>query len=197
VAINLYTFIKKLSVPLQNMILLTLLLFLTAIQPPDTPPAAIPVHENMALIPGGTFQMGDVMGDQIQTDEAVHTVTVDTFYLSRTEVTFEEYDAFCSATGREKTSDYDWGRGRRPVIDVDWYDAVEYCNWLSAQETCRRYTPSTKRGMTLTTKTAAIRKNGSSRPTGAPKATACPPRPNGNTRPAKAAKKCASAMAAM
>ncbi|MBL7805771.1 MAG: SUMF1/EgtB/PvdO family nonheme iron enzyme [Saprospiraceae bacterium] len=117
------------------MILTTiLLLFLTTIQPPDTPPAGFPVHENMALIPGGTFQMGDVMGDQIQSDETVHTVTVDTFYLSKTELTFDEYDVFCSATGRKKPFDYDWGRGRLPVVNVDWYDAVEYCNWLSAQE---------------------------------------------------------------
>ncbi|HNL38736.1 MAG TPA: SUMF1/EgtB/PvdO family nonheme iron enzyme, partial [Saprospiraceae bacterium] len=117
------------------MILTTLfLLFLITIQPPDTPPAAIPVHENMALIPGGTFQMGDLFNEGSNDEKPVHTVTVDSFYLSKTELTFIEYDAFCKATGREKPSDKGWGRGRRPVINVDWYDAVEYCNWLSAKE---------------------------------------------------------------
>ena len=27
-----------------------------------------------------------------------------------------------------------WGRGSRPAINVSWYDAVKYCNWLSEQE---------------------------------------------------------------
>ena len=88
----------------------------------------------MITIPGGTFQMGDVMGDKEQSDETVHTVTLSTFQIGASELTFEEYDAFCEATGREKPSDSGWGRGRRPVINVSWYDAVAYCNWRSRQD---------------------------------------------------------------
>ncbi len=88
---------------------------------------------DMVFVRGGTFDMGDVMGDGVSDDETVHRVTVADFYIGRTEVTFEEYDRFCEATGREKPSDEGWGRGRRPVINVSWYDAVEYCNWLSAR----------------------------------------------------------------
>jgi formylglycine-generating enzyme len=54
--------------------------------------------------------------------------------MSKYEVTFADYDAFCTATGREKPSDSGWGRGLRPIINVSWYDAVEYCNWLSQQQ---------------------------------------------------------------
>lgn len=94
------------------------------------PPTAL---DNFVRIPGGTFQMGDVMGDNEQNDVQPHPVTVATFYLSPTEVTFAEYDAFCTATGREKPADRDWGRGQRPAINVSWCDAVAYANWLSTQ----------------------------------------------------------------
>ena len=58
--------------------------------------------------------------------------------LGRYEVTFEEYDRFAEATGRERPDDAGWGRGRRPVIHVSWGDAEEYADWLSA-ETGERY----------------------------------------------------------
>jgi formylglycine-generating enzyme required for sulfatase activity len=97
-------------------------------------PLLPPVPTGMVLVQGGTFQMGDVMGDKEQADETLHTVTVSNFLLAKNELTFEEYDAFCKATGRELPSDHGWGRGKRPVSHVDWYDAVEYCNWRSSQE---------------------------------------------------------------
>ncbi|HDQ45386.1 MAG TPA: hypothetical protein ENN17_07825, partial [bacterium] len=88
----------------------------------------------MALIEGGTFQMGDTFGEGHSDEKPVHSVTVRSFYLAQTEVTFDEYDAFCTATKRKKPSDSGWGRGRRPVIHVTWFDAVEFCNWKSRQE---------------------------------------------------------------
>jgi formylglycine-generating enzyme required for sulfatase activity len=99
---------------------------------PDTLSASAPA--GFVLVKGGTFQMGDVMGDKEGTDEQVHTVTVSDFYLAKHELTFDEFDAFCTATGRDKPSDSGWGRGQRPVINVSWYDAVEYCNWRSQQD---------------------------------------------------------------
>lgn len=67
--------------------------------PPAMPPASM--NSNMMLIRGETYTMGDVMGDNLQTDETPHTVTVGSFYLSKYEVTFDEFDAFCAATNRE------------------------------------------------------------------------------------------------
>jgi hypothetical protein len=54
------------------------------------------------------------------------------FYISATEVTFEQYDTFCDATGYTKPS-ADFGRGKQPVINVNVADAVAYCKWASKE----------------------------------------------------------------
>jgi len=53
------------------------------------------------------------------------------YEVGKYSVTFEEYDAFCDATGTKKPSDNGWGRGRQPVINVSWNDAQEYIAWLN------------------------------------------------------------------
>jgi formylglycine-generating enzyme required for sulfatase activity len=99
------------------------------------PPIANYVKPEMVFVKGGTFEMGDVMGDdEYESEKPVHEVRLNDFYIGKYEVTFEEFDAFCNATKRQKPDDRGWGRGRRPVINVSWYDAVEYCNWLSEKE---------------------------------------------------------------
>ena len=60
-----------------------------------------------------------------------HVVTLSNFEISATEVTFDQYDRFCEATGRNKPKDKGWGRGTMPVINVNWNDAYEYCRWAS------------------------------------------------------------------
>jgi len=87
----------------------------------------------MIYVEGGTFQMGSNVGDS--NEEPVHEVTLTyDFYIGKYEVTFEEYDEFCEDTGRSKPSDEGWGRWRHPVINVSWYDAIQYCNWLSKKD---------------------------------------------------------------
>ena len=88
----------------------------------------------MVLVQGGTFEMGDLYGEGSGNARPVHTVTVSSFYMGRHDVTFDEYDAFCAATGSVTLDDLGWGRGKMPVINVTWFEAVSYCNWLSARE---------------------------------------------------------------
>ena len=101
--------------------------------------AKMPIRPEMVVVPGGSFRMGCVSGVDCHISEfPVHDVTIESFELSKFEVTFEEYERFVAATGHRSPEDEGWGRGRRPVINVSWEDAVAYVEWLSAQ-TGERY----------------------------------------------------------
>ena len=97
-----------------------------------------PFAPEMVALPAGTFWMGSDLGDR----EAYPNETVpDTgkrfiriarpFALGKYPVTFNEYDAFCTATLRKLPGDEGWGRGNRPVINVSHDDAMAYIGWLN------------------------------------------------------------------
>jgi len=91
--------------------------------------------QNMVLVEKGSFTMGDTWGDGSSDEKPTHKVTFTyDFHIGKYEVTFEEYDVFCEATGKSKPSDSGWGRGQRPIINVSWNDSIAYCNWLSEKE---------------------------------------------------------------
>src|SRR3989339_442296 len=125
--------------------------------------------ENMILVTGGTYMMGDwtppyllsqpvaegtnvkdltpllVHGTDFTFDARdTHQVTVNSFYISKYEVTFNLYDRFCYETrgilnsdGFLGNGDYpktSWGRNNMPAIYLKWSDAIEFCNWLSVKE---------------------------------------------------------------
>ena len=89
----------------------------------------------MIVIPVGEFWMGSPESEEGRNDnERRHRVRIERpFAIGQYAVTFDEYDCFCAATGRELPDDEGWGRGNRPVIDVSCYDALDYAEWLSAQ----------------------------------------------------------------
>jgi len=89
----------------------------------------------MVLVKMGSFQMGDEIGDLWPGTRPVHMVrlTYD-YWIGKYEVTFSEYDAFCEATERPFANDQGWGRDDRPVVNLSWWDAIAYCNWLSEKE---------------------------------------------------------------
>ena len=59
-----------------------------------------------ADIPAGTFIMGSPENEpERYRDEVQHEVKLNGFKISKCEITFAQYDAFCEATGREKPND--------------------------------------------------------------------------------------------
>ncbi|MBM3568336.1 MAG: formylglycine-generating enzyme family protein [Alphaproteobacteria bacterium] len=88
----------------------------------------------MVVVPAGRFTMGSPAGEQGRGyDEGPQRqVSVRSFALGKTEVTFAEWDACVNAGGcNTRPSDQGWGRGNRPVINVLWDDAKQYATWLS------------------------------------------------------------------
>ncbi len=95
----------------------------------------------MVVIPAGSFMMGSSDADkQADSDEKPqHKVAIaKAFAIGKYEVTFDEYDYFAKATQRELPNDSGWGRGKRPVINVSFKDALAYVKWLS-DETGQAY----------------------------------------------------------
>ena len=118
------------------------------------------VEENMELVEGGTFMMGDTWGDGFSDEYPVHEVNLTyDYYMGKYEVTNGEYVEFLNSAGVASDGSKDGiryidiafnycnieyrngrfmlkesGKVNYPVIEVTWYGAVAYCNWLSWQK---------------------------------------------------------------
>jgi formylglycine-generating enzyme required for sulfatase activity len=82
----------------------------------------------MVYIPAGGFTMGSNDGEN--DEKPPHKVYLDGYWMGKYEVTFDQYDKYCEETKQSKPGDGGWGRGKRPVICVSWYDVNSYCDWL-------------------------------------------------------------------
>jgi formylglycine-generating enzyme required for sulfatase activity/serine/threonine protein kinase len=92
---------------------------------------------DLVEIPGGTFQMGRNDGPPQERPE--HTVTVQKFYMDRTEVTNAEYAEFVRDANYEVPSH--WVRGQPlpgqeqwPVVNVSAQDAEAFAAWRSKRD---------------------------------------------------------------
>ena len=92
----------------------------------------------MVVLPVGSFSMGSTKGHK--REQPVQNITMNKpLAAARYETTFQEWDACHSAGGCTKNVlDRGWGRGRRPVMNVLYADALEYTAWLS-QKTGHTY----------------------------------------------------------
>jgi formylglycine-generating enzyme required for sulfatase activity len=81
---------------------------------------------NMVRVEGGTFLMGSANVDSDW--DMVHEVTLKSFYIGKYEVTQKEWvEVMGNNPSHFKGDDL-------PVENVDWYEAVEFCNKLSVKE---------------------------------------------------------------
>ncbi len=89
----------------------------------------------MVVIPPGAFEMGAPPGEKGRKDAEgpLHPVTIEApFAIGKYEISFDEWEA-CVAAGacRFRPSDESWGRGSRPVINVQWREVQDFLAWLS------------------------------------------------------------------
>lgn len=81
------------------------------------------------LVPGGTFKMGNTFEqDGFEDELPVHQVTLTDFYISTFEVTQAEWTAVMGSNPSTFKGDM------KPVENISWFDAIDFCNKLSEKE---------------------------------------------------------------
>jgi len=94
----------------------------------------------MVQIPGGTFTMGspEYEEDILDQERPQHQVTVKPFFMGKYVITQEQYQVIMGKNPshfKNKTTKWFFGRENRnknrPVEQVSWYDAAEFCDRLS------------------------------------------------------------------
>ena len=94
-------------------------------------------YPSFILVSEGPFEMGKKEGrDEYlisNSDETpLHTVVVEEFLMSQTEVTVWQYYLYTLATDSIMAQAPDWGYlGDHPVVKVTWDEATAYAQWLS------------------------------------------------------------------
>ena len=118
--------------------------FVDAAAPPSPPrfyrvtlnQANYAVPGGMALIPAGSFTMGDTL-DGDSSALPLHTNYVSAFYMDTNLVSLAQWQqVYQWATNSGYTFDYR-GAGKaanHPVQNIDWYDCVKWCNARSERE---------------------------------------------------------------
>jgi len=104
--------------------------------PLDKPTVQSFIAPEMVLIQAGEFLMGSDKSDLMAYPDEfpAHRVSFSReFEMGVCPVSFDEYIFYAQATGTTFPDDQGWSTKNRPVINVSWRDATDYCKWLSAE----------------------------------------------------------------
>jgi formylglycine-generating enzyme required for sulfatase activity len=82
--------------------------------------AADPVSVDMVLVPGGTFEMGDVFGEGGKNEQPVHTVRLSDFLIGRYEVTVGQFREFVEKSGYVTSAEASDDSGLRAEITAEF-----------------------------------------------------------------------------
>ncbi len=112
------------------------------------------VDIKFVFVSEGSFEMGDVWDEGNIDEKPVHTVTIDDFYLSKFEVTNEQFVEFLNQNGNGNEGGENWlnmndsdcriyetdgtfysvvGYEKHPVTEVTWYGARAFCEWAGGR----------------------------------------------------------------
>ena len=98
---------------------------------------AVNPPSGMALVPAGSFAMGDTFGEGSSYELPVHTVYVSAFYMDQNDVSLTQWQQVHNwATNHGYVFEY-VGQGKaanHPVQELNWYDCVKWCNARSEME---------------------------------------------------------------
>jgi formylglycine-generating enzyme required for sulfatase activity len=98
----------------------------------------------MVYIPGGKFVMGSPEGEGHDNEKPQHEVIVQPFFMGKYPITQAQWKAVAELprVNRDlKPEPSDFKGDNRPVENVSWYDAVEFCDRISqlSQHTGKEY----------------------------------------------------------
>lgn len=93
--------------------------------------AALAAAKNIEAVPikGGVYKMG--FKDGFREERPVHDVTLNSFKISKYEITVGQYKAFCKYTSAPMPPEpsYRWNDDY-PITNITWEEANSYCKWL-------------------------------------------------------------------
>ena len=112
----------------------------------QTEPLPKDIIKNMVFVQGGTFEMGDFCFKKYGARCAIsknnaslptHSVTLDSFYMSKYKITYKDYDLYSSENGLPKLKIAEGFLKRYPKLRNDefpatanWQLSKDYCLWL-------------------------------------------------------------------
>ena len=98
----------------------------------------------LVVVPAGRFVLGDSSGRGNHNEQPPRAIEIERpFAIGRFELTFSDWQRYAEATGKPLPDNEGWGlSAQRPVINVSWFDAQGYCQWLSRVSGQRYRLPS-------------------------------------------------------